>query len=245
MLNAYMQSWDENKDLVIPGDAKDTITFVFNYLVNICQQSIQDHDFFSVALSGGITPLPLFDKIRQEPMAFNWEKIKIFWSDERVVAPTSAKSNYFQAMNHCFSHVPIPQKNIFPIPTDSDLEIAVKKYQKTIKNILGKSLFDLVLLGLGEDGHTASLFPQAPALLEQKALVTTAQNNSMQRITLTLPCINHSQKACLLILGESKSDIVKKILVDKENLPAQKIGTPDKKALWICDRQAAEKIMRF
>lgn len=196
---------------------------------------------FVVALSGGSTPKAIYERLKAEKI--EWEKVWLFWSDERAGAVDSAESNYRMVMES-LGNVGVPVSQIFRMKTEKDIENNALDYEEKIHRHLDKHLFDLVMLGVGEDGHTASLFPGTAALREKNRLVVANHISEKKswRMTFTFPCINNSLHAVIYALGASKHLIVPKVLdaaIDSE-FPASKVGTPEHKALWILDDEAAK-----
>ena len=177
---------------------------------------------FSLALSGGSTPRPLHRALATKYRdAIDWNRVHVFWGDDRVVPPDDADSNYRMARETLLDHVPIPDENVHPIPSDAGSpEEAAAQYEQTLKAFFGDGgppQFDLMIMGMGPDGHTASLFPGVPALQEKErwaAGVEAPQHIGphVPRVTLTLPVINHSKQLFYLVAGESKQEPLKAVL---------------------------------
>lgn len=199
---------------------------------------------FTLALSGGSTPKILFELLAQPPYKNNipWKHVVVAFGDERFVAPTHEDSNYKMAIDILLRHVPIPKKNILAVPvlkitpthSATLYEIQIRKY------ITAKNPFDLVLLGMGEDGHTASLFPKSELLTESKRWIKevwVAEKN-MHRISFTFPLINRSKNIVFLVTGSAKAPIVKKILSGRgAAFPAAKVQAADN-IYWFLDEAA-------
>lgn len=200
-------------------------------LAYVCQQH---HGKFVVALSGGSTPVPLYNMLATSEFSklVDWKKCYFFLSDERCVPLDSDDSNFKMVHDHLFSKIPVPESNIFKLKDpDKDAEQAASLYEKEIRKYceIEEELpqFDLILLGLGADGHTASLFPDTKALSETKKLCVAnhVPKLNAQRITFTYPLINNARNVYFLVKGEAKQDIVKSVLVDRvENYPASHVG---------------------
>lgn len=243
--------FDERRDLVVPGDYTQTLAFSVDHFLKIAKSAIQKHGCFFVALSGGSTPKAIFERLSssshaQEPI---WSKVFLFWSDERATPPTDPESNYKMAMDAGFSKLPIPPAQIFRMHAETEIEKNALEYEKTIQKTLNGRSFDLMMLGMGEDGHTASLFPHTRGLHEQKRWVIANEipQKKCWRMTLTFPCINQSENIAIYVLGASKRYMAAKVLLSPdqfEELPVQKVGTKEHKALWILDEAAAADILR-
>lgn len=200
-------------------------------LAYVCQQH---HGKFVVALSGGSTPVPLYNMLATSEFAslVDWQKCYFFLSDERCVPANDESSNFKMVHDHLFSKVSVPEENLFrfqnpdldPVQSASQYEDEIKRYCEEEN---GLPQFDLVLLGLGEDGHTASLFPDSPALEETQKLCTAnyVEKLKANRITFTYPLLNNARNVYFLVMGAKKSDIVRSVLIDEDvNLPASKVG---------------------
>jgi len=241
-----VQTLDDRRNLIFPGDYEETIVYCANHFIDLCQKNISKKTYFSVALSGGSTPKSIFQMLSSDQFKneIEWDKILFFWSDERAVPPEDSESNYKMAMDSGIKNMPIKQENIFRMKAEHNIEKNAKEYEELINKKLHSQLFDLVMLGVGDDGHTASLFPNTEALKETEKLVAAnyvPQKNTW-RMTLTFKAINQSKNIVLYILGGNKKTILKKILFPEpgsKSYPSQMIGSSQNKALWIVDKAAA------
>ena len=195
-------------------------------------RSIAAHDKFTVALSGGNTPKRLYELLATPEFSknINWKKVFIFFSDERYVPHNDTESNFYMASKALLNHIPIPRKNIFAIPVSSTPKKDAADYEASVKKITAddKFSFDLVLLGMGADGHTASLFPGNEILKEKKRLVKEVflEVNNVYRISFTYLLINRAKQILFLVSGKEKAPVLKKILSNKKTtnpLPVQLI----------------------
>lgn len=242
------QPWDNRRDLIIPGDTATTLAFCVEQWIELSTQAIKDHGAFFVALSGGSTPKALFKTLTTSPYKerVQWNKCHLFWSDERSVGPENPESNYHMAMESGLSHMPIPQEQIHRMCAETEIEKQARAYEHTLLTQLKGRSFDLVMLGMGDDGHTASLFPDTQGLREQERLVIAnfiPQKNTW-RMTFTYPCINAAENIVIYLLGASKKKILADVLFSTSGLyPIEQIGTPIHKALWIADSAAAEDLV--
>ncbi len=205
--------------------------------------AIADHGFFAVALSGGTTPKRLYATLAQIP-DLDWQHTYLFWGDERYVPHDHADSNYRMTKDALIDQVPIPASQIFPYPTAAeDPELDAQRYAEQLQSVFKDAWpqFDLTLLGVGEDGHTASLFPGTGALHVEDRWVTVGSKSDQPRLTLTLPVLNHSQHVIFLVTGSSKANIIREILTTQPHLPAQQIR-PIGQILWLLDSAAAAKL---
>ncbi len=210
---------------------------------------------FTVVLSGGNTPKSFFDALTENKFCQEktpWDKIKFFFGDERYVPADDSASNYHMAYEHLFSKVPVVKKNIYPIPTDlHDPKDTAKNYEATLRKVFQIKYhefprFDLVYLGLGENGHTASLMPFSEVLTppaDQLVASLWVPELKMYRITLTSSAINNSLCIIFLVEGEKKVSAVYEVLegaANPERYPAQLIHNG--KTIWYLDQAAAKKL---
>lgn len=225
----------ENARIKVPGDQQTTLDFAVKHWLTMAQNSIKDHQAFYVALSGGSTPKAIFERLAKQ-RDVEWSQVYLFWSDERNVPPNHPDSNYKMAMDAGFSKLPVT--HVYRMKTEENPE----NYEATIRQTLNGRPFDLIMLGMGDDGHTASLFPQTEALQETKKWITSnyVPQKQTYRMTMTYPCLNeNSAQTVLYVLGENKKEMVRSVLEDKAPLPSGKVGTKEKPALWILDTAAA------
>jgi 6-phosphogluconolactonase len=238
--------WDERRLLATPGDHEQTVSFAALHFIAFSIKAITEHGNFVVALSGGSTPKEVFKKLTSQLYRQNidWPKIHLFWSDERAAPPDSPENNYNMAMQCGLDSVGIPKEQIHRMQAEANIEDNAKKYEELIKKTLGGRPFDLVILGMGEDGHVASLFPGTEALKEKERLIVPnfiPEKNSW-RMTMTYPCINSAAGIVIYAFGKSKQQMLHTVLSTPEErpeLPATLIGTKERHALWIADDDAA------
>jgi len=216
--------------------------------VGLAEQAIHTSGRFTVALSGGSTPRSLYALLASEVIpTLRWEKIYFFFSDERYVPADAPESNYRMAYEALLSKVPIPKENIFPVPTDAgSAEAAASSYEETLRSFFKLKAgefprFDLILLGMGPDGHTASLFPGTAALEENQRLVVAnwVEKFKTYRITFTLPVLNNAATVVFLVSGQEKAAMVCKVLRDGQDLPARRVQPTNGRLIWMLDRAAA------
>ena len=238
-----VESWDERRDYIVLEDSKAAVEFAVEHWIHCAERAIQQRGRFAVALSGGSTPKAIYERLVKEKV--DWSKVWLFWSDERAVPPDHPDSNYRMAMES-FSKVPVPPSQIFRMKGEKEIEKNALDYEEKIHHNLDKHLFDLVMLGVGEDGHTASLFPNTKALEEKNRLVVAnhISEKNTWRMTLTFGCINKSLHTVIYAIGPSKHLIVPKVLqaAIESPFPSSKVGTPEHKALWVLDAAAASII---
>jgi len=212
----------------------------------LAEAAVQQQGRFAVALSGGNTPRSVYSLLAGEPKQLPWERIHIFFGDERHVPPDHPDSNFRMASESLLSKVPIPEKNIHRIHAELDAEAAAAEYDQDLRDFFGLvnqgwPRFDLIFLGIGEDGHTASLFPGSKALSEESRRVTAnwAEKFKTFRITLTFPVLNHAAEVVFLVSGASKAQILSEILrPGAQKYPAQSVQPQNGRLLWLVDEDA-------
>ncbi len=203
-----------------------------HFFVTEYEKAIIKNDKFIVALSGGHTPEYLYTLLTTDAYSrnINWKRVFIFFSDERYVPHTDKESNYKMAWENLLKDIPLPAKNIFAVPTNSTPAKDALVYERSVKKILGtrSPAFDLMLLGVGAEGHTASLFPGSDLLKEKKRLVKEVYvaSKNVYRISFTMPLINRSKQILFLVSGKEKVPVLKKIFSKrtiKNPLPVQMV----------------------
>jgi 6-phosphogluconolactonase len=217
--------------------------------VALARRSIGKRGHFAVAISGGSTPRRMHQMLAREPYLLNipWEKIHIFWVDERCVPQDSHKSNYGKAKRDFINDVPISKTQVHFITCEPSSGVSAKEYQKILSDFFSFEnmripRFDLIYLGMGADGHIASLFPGHKTLYEKDKLVAAVKGGdpNVNRITMTLPLLNQARNIVFLITGEGKARTVQTVLEDRKiQLPAQKIRPLKGQVTWLLDRKAA------
>lgn len=219
-----------------------------HYFVERCNTNIAETGKFSVALSGGSTPKRLYELLATPAFArnINWKKVQLFWGDERFVPPTDADSNYRMVKEALLDHIKIPVKNIFAMPTKGEAKDCARQYEKIIEHELGKKMrVDLTLLGLGDDGHTASLFPGTDILNEKKKYIKEVwvENKQTYRISFTYRLIDNSREVMFLVSGAAKAPIIKHIFSksEKNKYPAQQVNLKKGVITWMLDEAAMKK----
>ncbi|WP_165865965.1 6-phosphogluconolactonase [Lucifera butyrica] len=229
-----------------------TVTDVSNAAASMvadqAKTAIARHGSFHLVLSGGTTPRHTLERLAEPPYATGipWNKVHIFWGDERWVPPDDSRSNQHMARTALLDHVAVPAGQIFPIPYRQSPEEAAEGYESTLRRLFGKQppRFDLLFLGLGTDGHVASLFPGTDAVMEQRRWVchTQTQGPAADRITLTFPVINRARTIIFLATGEEKAPKVREILAAAgvpPRLPAQLVHPVNGEIYWLLDQAAA------
>lgn len=205
---------------------------------------------FTIALAGGATPRQTYERLARAPHRdrMPWARTWIFFGDERMVPPDAPGSNYRMARETLLAHVPVPERQVFRMRGEAaDAEAAAAEYARTLAEVFGLRRgalprFDLVLLGLGVDGHTASLFPGSPVLREvfrPVAAVHAAAAAIPERLTLSLPVLNAAAQVVFLVAGPEKAKVVKAVLGDRAPLPAALVQPLGGELVWLLDRAAA------
>jgi 6-phosphogluconolactonase len=225
----------------------EVLSALAEHFVKIANDSIAANGKFSVALSGGSSPKKLYELLAELYAGqVNWEKVYFFFGDERNVPQDHKDSNYLMAKNALFLPLYISPENIFPVDTSLPPAEAAKKYEEEIETFFddGELSFDLVLLGLGDNSHTASLFPFTPVLHDRTAGVSDVflEDQQVYRITLNAPLINEAQHIAFLVYGEGKAIAVHHVLEDDEDIedfPAQLIEPIVGEIEWFLDTAAA------
>jgi 6-phosphogluconolactonase len=218
----------------------------------IAEAAVAERGRFTIALSGGSTPKALFDRLAGPPWLerLPWAQFEVAWVDERDVPIDHPDSNAGMACRTWLKHVPIPPDHIHPVPTRPGPPAeAARAYEATLRALFpGKPWpsFDLVLLGVGEDGHTASLFPGSSALEDAESWVVApwVPHMGAYRVSLSLPAIAHARRVMVLVAGASKARVMRAILEDPtaEPLPARRVAEAHGHAEWLLDAAAAGQL---
>jgi 6-phosphogluconolactonase len=218
----------------------------------LAEDDIKERGRFAVALSGGNTPRAVYSLLASEHKELPWDRIHVFFGDERHVPPDHPDSNFHMASESLLSKVPIQEKNVHRIRAELEPEAAAKDYDDQLAEFFHLAdhdwpRFDLIFLGLGDDGHTASLFPGSSALSDVSSRATANWVEKFQtfRITLTYPVLNHAANVIFLVSGESKAQILNAVLrPEAEKYPAQGIQPENGRLLWLADQDAG-RLLRF
>lgn len=240
------------RDIRTYPDAHGLAHAAGEHFMAIAAAAIAARAQFSVALSGGSTPRPLFERLATEELASQlpWSSVHVFWGDERCVPPDHPDSNYAMARETLLDHVPIPPPNVHRIQGEMEPSEAAAVYERTLRQFFVPGpepemvTFDLVLLGLGTDGHTASLFPGSELLEEQSRWVAANRADQARgwRVTLTPPAINAARHVTFLVAGAGKATILQQVLSGPRqpgSLPAQIVDPRSGNLLWLLDSAAA------
>jgi 6-phosphogluconolactonase len=228
----------------ILADSTSLIEAAAEHFVASARNAIAKRGVFYVALAGGSTPKGLYEKLATSPYIeqIDWSRVYLFFGDERCVLPTHADSNFKMAREAMIDHLPIPQNNVLRMPTEEGVapDVAIR-YARKMQEVLEDAPLDLVLLGLGPDGHIASLFPDTPALDVTDAMTTSLYVEKFEswRVTMTYPVINAARQVIVFIAGEAKAAIVNDITNNAvQGLPVQRLA-PQGDYFWFMDAAAA------
>ena len=225
-----------------------------NYLVEewvkMAQESVRRQNRFTVALSGGRSPVEFYCKLSQLKDFDLWQRTHLFLGDERFVPLDSDQSNFKVIKENLLDYINIPTENIHPIATDTkNVELAADQYKNELHSFFEfKEIkwprFDLVLLGIGVEGHTASLFPDDEHVDDPGRMVlpVSLPHLKHERVSLSLPVINHARNVFTLVVGASKADIIAEIVEKNLQVPASKINMTDGRLLYLLDKEAARRL---
>jgi len=199
------------------------------------QEAIAARGVFSLSLSGGNTPKPVYEALAAREIA--WDNVVITFGDERCVPPDDERSNYLMATRTLLGSVPIPPRNVLRMKGELDPALAAKEYEDALRGRAGDGIFrhDLILLGMGPDGHTASLFPGTPALGEKQRWVVEnyVPQQEMWRITFTYPLIDAARHVCFLLNSAGKDEILDEVFSGTSSYPCAAVSPADGKLTWL------------
>lgn len=236
------------QEVLLYPDRQALVEAALALVVERILTAVNERQSCSIALSGGSTPQPLYAALAHADLP--WQQIHIFWGDERYVPATHPDSNYGMTKRVWLDLVPIPAANVHPMPTDfAQPQLAAEDYERQIVADFGLEagsipIFDIILLGMGDDGHTASLFPHMAALSVVDRLITTGDKDGQPRLTFTFPLINTARSAIFLISGISKQPALAEIFAptgDAAAYPARGVK-PQGELLWLLDADAGAKL---
>jgi 6-phosphogluconolactonase len=235
-------------ELHIEKDTKALSVSLAEWINNYIQQVLAKQDRFTFVLSGGSTPKALYALLAESPYkeSIPWEKLHFFWGDERAVPFEDSRNNAKMCYDELLDKVPVKAENIHIMRTDITPEESAAEYEKIMKTYFegSETTFDFVLLGMGDDGHTLSLFPGTEVIHEQHALATSffLQAQDMYRITLTAPVVNNAACVAFLAAGAGKAEVLKQVLNGERNIdlyPSQIIQPVKGQLHWFVDEAAA------
>jgi 6-phosphogluconolactonase len=238
----------ESRTVVVAGDPEALSQQAASQIARSVAEAVAARGRCTLALAGGNTPRRCYELLAAPPLRemIPWEGLHLFWGDERCVPPDHPDSNYRMAQEALIARAPIPPRNVHRVPTEEGSPAAVAAYyERELRNFFQLEVedvprFDLILLGMGPDGHTASLFPGGPALEETQRLVVPSSIDYMPhpRVTFTLPVLNAGRAAVFLVTGRDKAPALAKALAGDPSVPAGQVH-PAGELRWYVDRAAA------
>jgi len=251
-----MTAGDSGRRIIVCENPAEVASAAAQRLVVLSREAIEERGRMRLALAGGRTPETLYRLLAESPYqeAVAWPLIEVFWGDERCVWPDHPESNYRMAREALLSKVPIPAANVHRMRGEfPDPAAAAREYEAVLRRVIetggnGPPRFDLCLLGLGPDGHTASLFPGSGVVRETRRFTAAAWVEGLEawRLTLTPPVLNAARHVLFLVTGADKAEAVREVLEgseDPDRLPAQIVKPPNGKVEWLLDRAAARSLV--
>lgn len=236
-------------DIRVYPDAASLARAAAELFVTLAAEAIAARRRFAVALSGGSTPRVTYALLADDEFAtrLDWPRVHVFWGDERCIPPDDPESNFRLAEGALLSHVPIPPDNVHRVRGELEPEAAAQAYAAELRTFFGAPWprFDLVLLGMGADGHTASLFPGTTAVEERERAVVAVYVERLRawRVTLTLPVINAAHHVLFLVTGATKAETLQAVLEGPDGrFPAQQIRPASGHLIWLVDVAAASQL---
>lgn len=233
-------------EAVVYPDFASLIAGAADTIAAAAAEAIAARGRFTIALSGGNTPRPVYQRLASVPI--DWTKVHVFFGDERCVSPRDARSNHHMARVALLDRVPVPSEHVHRMRGEDPPEAAAEAYAAVLRSALGEDgRLDLVLLGLGHDGHTASLFPGLAAATETRRTVMESYVEfvGMWRLSMTPAAINDARRVLFVVTGDDKAEILRRVLKGPREpvvLPAQAIRPKERPATWLLDQQAAAKL---
>jgi 6-phosphogluconolactonase len=219
---------------------KNFVADAANFIVDLANKALAERNEFRVALSGGNTPRPVYSEVARIAHDLPWERILITFGDERRVPPDDAQSNFRMARETLFIPAAVPDKSILRMRGEIDPQIAAQEYQDQLDlsaTQRGEQIYrhDLILLGLGEDGHTASLFPESAALKEnvRRVVANFAPKLNAWRLTFTFPLINHARHVCFLVNASKHAELIERVLAGDPKFPASRVNPTAGDLTWM------------
>ncbi|MBN1102767.1 MAG: 6-phosphogluconolactonase [Deltaproteobacteria bacterium] len=239
-------------EIIVSDDAAQAAHKGAALLAGSVKQSLIERNLFALALSGAATPRSMHRTFAREPYRSHvpWHRVHVFWVDDRCVCPGDPASNYGAARADLLDRVPIPARHVHPMPFAMEPGEGALSYEQEMRAVLesekGEGLFlDMMFLGLGLDGHVASLFPGDKSLEERDRLVIAVRGGDpdLPRLTMTLPLINRTRQIVFLVTGKDKAPVVRSVLEGEgEDLPARRVQPLEGTLTWLLDREAASMI---
>ncbi|HJX24879.1 MAG TPA: 6-phosphogluconolactonase [Chthoniobacterales bacterium] len=219
---------------------KNFVADAANFIVDLARKALAERNEFRIALSGGNTPRPVYTELARIGRDLPWEKALITFGDERCVPPDDEQSNYRMARQALFIPANVPEKSVMRMRGEIDPQVAAQEYQDGVDLLAtqrGEQIYrhDLILLGLGDDGHTASLFPGTAALEEitRRVVANFVPKFNTWRLTFTLPLINHARQVCFLVNAAKHADLIERVLESDPKYPASRVNPTAGDLTWI------------
>jgi 6-phosphogluconolactonase len=241
----------QGQRVIVLRNEDEMAGFMVKKWAEISRAAIEEKGFFTVALSGGKTPIPLYQRLALLREGLDWEKTHIFLVDERLVPFQHPDSNFRMLKETLLNQVPIPGQNIHPVPAEeATAQIAARKYEEDLRTLFklppgALPELDLISLGIGTDGHTASLFPGQPLSNEPSQIAMAVKLNEVPhpRITLTLAVINNARNVLFLVRGEDKAEILERVILQKDAaLPASFVNPEKGDLIFLLDLEASSRL---
>jgi 6-phosphogluconolactonase len=219
---------------------KNFVADAANFIVDLAHKALADRHEFRIALSGGNTPRPVYSEIARIGRDLPWERILITFGDERCVPPDDPQSNFRMARETLFVPASVPEKSIMRMRGEIEPQIAAQQYQDDLDLLAtqrGEQIYrhDLILLGLGDDGHTASLFPDSAALNEatRRVVANFVAKLNAWRLTFTFPLINHARHVCFLVNASKQTNLIDRVISGDPQFPASRVNPTAGKLTWM------------
>ena len=231
-----------NREIVrTPNFVHDAAEFILKH----ARTALAERGEFRIALSGGNTPRPVYAEFGRIARDLPWERVRFTFGDERCVPPADAESNYRMAREALFAPFAVPEKSILRMRGEIDPQLSAQEYEDALTLLAmqhGETIYrhDLILLGMGEDGHTASLFPGTAALEEQvrRVVANFVPKLEAWRLTMTLPLINQARQIAFLVGGEKHAELIERVLAGEEQFPAARVNPANGQLTWIIGEPA-------
>jgi len=224
---------------------KNFVEDATGFIFDLAQKALSERNEFRIALSGGNTPRPVYAQLARVGHDFPWDKILITFGDERCVPPDHQQSNYRMARESLLVSANVPDKSVLRMRGEIDPQIAAQEYEEKLDVLARKRdeeiyRHDLILLGLGEDGHTASLFPDTPALEEKtrRVVANFVPKFDSWRLTFTFPLINHARQVCFLVNASKHAQLIERVLSGAPEFPASRVQPISGDLTWILGQAA-------
>ena len=239
------------RHLEIVATKEDLVQQAVEHFINAASEQIRNKGVFAVALSGGSTPKPVYAALAEpgNRERMDWDKVHFFWGDERHVPPEDVQSNYRMVREALLDRIDLPSENIHRVPAEMEVRMAAFQYEEELRQFFSGEwpVFDFIFLGMGQDGHTASLFPHSAGLNEDFRwfIANYAPGMETWRLTLSAPAINAARFILVLVEGKAKAARLKAVWngpSDPDDMPIQMIDPPDGDMLWLVDQAAGSEM---